>query len=58
MCADGSITNNPGPDIYAGVISIRAVRLLIFLAQLNGMDVSAADVSRAFLYNDCLENFT
>ena len=55
MCADGSITDDPGPDIYAGVISVRAVRLLMFLAQLNGMNVCAADVSQAFLYGDCLK---
>ena len=55
MCADGSITDDPGPDIYAGVISVRVVILLIFFARLNGMDVCATDVIQAFLYGDCLK---
>ena len=55
MCVDGSVTDDLGPEIYACVILIRAVRLLIFLAQLNDIDVCAADVSQAFLYGDCPE---
>ena len=56
IVANGSITEDLGHDIYSGVISIDNVRLALFLAQLNNLEVVATDISGAFLYADCKEN--
>ena len=55
MVANGSRTKDLDDSIYSGVVSIRAVRLLLFMAQLNDLSVCAADVSQAYLYSQCLE---
>ena len=40
----------PQNDIYSGVVSIETVRLAFVLVALNGLEVYAADISTALLY--------
>ena len=53
--ANGSHTADPGDDIYSGVVGIDAVRIALFLGELNGLKICATDISCAFLQSKCLE---
>ena len=35
--ADGHLTNIPVDSVYSGVVSLRGFRILLFLAELNGL---------------------
>jgi hypothetical protein len=39
MVADGHLTDIPLESIYFGVISLRGLRIITFLAKLNGLDL-------------------
>ena len=49
LVADGHLTDVPVESVYSGVVSLRGLRLIIFLAELNGMETWAADVGNAYL---------
>jgi len=39
----------PIESVYSGVVSLRSLRIVIFLAELNGLEGHAADVGNAYL---------
>ena len=47
--AGGHLTPDPIESIYSGVVSIRSLRLVIFLAKLNNLEVWGADIGNAYL---------
>jgi hypothetical protein len=47
--AGGHLTDPPLDSVYSGVVSLRSLRLIIFLAELNGLDLYAADIGNAYL---------
>jgi hypothetical protein len=47
--AGGHLTDPPLDSVYSGVVSLRSLRLVIFLAELNGLTLYAADVGNAYL---------
>jgi hypothetical protein len=49
MVADGHLTDVPLDSVYSGVISLRGLRTLVFLAELNGLDTWATDIGNAYL---------
>ena len=49
LVANGNLTQVPLESVYSGVVSLRGFRLLLFLAELNGMETWATDVSCAYL---------
>ena len=49
LVADGHLTALPLNSVYAGVVSIRGLRICIFLAELNGLEAHATDVGNAYL---------
>eukprot|EP00531_Pseudo-nitzschia_arenysensis_P008891 CAMPEP_0116125882 /NCGR_PEP_ID=MMETSP0329-20121206/6042_1 /TAXON_ID=697910 /ORGANISM="Pseudo-nitzschia arenysensis, Strain B593" /LENGTH=1908 /DNA_ID=CAMNT_0003619941 /DNA_START=154 /DNA_END=5877 /DNA_ORIENTATION=+ len=49
LVADGHLTDVPLDSVYAGVVSIRGLRICIFLAELNGLEAYATDVGNAYL---------
>ena len=49
LVAGGHLTPDPIESIYAGVVSIRSRRLVIFLAKLNNIEVWGADIGNAYL---------
>ena len=53
LVADGHLTPEPIENIYSGVVSLRNLRLVIFLGKLNHLDLWGADIGNA-----CLEAFT
>ena len=42
--ADGHLTPEPTVNIYSGVVSLRNLRLVIFLGKLNNLDLWGADI--------------
>ena len=49
ICARGDMTTADKDNSYSSVVSLRGLRLAILIAELNGLDVFAADVSSAYL---------
>ena len=49
LVADGHLTTEPIKNIYSGVVSLRNLRLLIFLGNLNQLDLWGADIGNTYL---------
>ena len=49
LVAGGHLTDIPLESVYSGVVSLRGLRLVIFLAELNGLPVWATDITSAYL---------
>ena len=49
LVAGGHLTPDPIESIYSGVVSIRSLRLVIFLAKVNNLEVWGADTGNAYL---------
>ena len=47
--AGGHLTDPPLESVYSGVVSLRSLRLVIFLSELNSLQLYAADVGNAYL---------
>ena len=47
--ADGHLTPEPIENIYSGVVSLRNPRLVIFLGELNHLELWGADIGNAYL---------
>ena len=47
--AGGHLTDPPIESVYSGVVSLRSLRLVIFLSELNSLHLYAADVGNAYL---------
>ena len=49
LVADGHLTDVPMESVYSGVVSLRGFRLVIFLAELNGLKAWSTDIGNAYL---------
>ena len=49
MVARGDKTNPPRESVYSGVASMRSLRIVCFLAELNGLQLTGGDVGNAYL---------
>jgi hypothetical protein len=49
LVADGHLTDVPLESVYSGVVSLRGFRLVVFLAELNGLELWATDIGNAYL---------
>ncbi len=49
LVADGHLTDVPLESVYSGVVSLCGFRLVLFLAELNGLETWATDVGNAYL---------
>ena len=49
LVADGSLTPEPVENIYTGVVSPRHLSLVIFLGELNNLELWGADIGNAYL---------
>ena len=49
LVADGHLTKDPVESIYFGVVSLRSLRMVVFLSQLNDLKIWGADVGIAYL---------
>ena len=44
MVADGHLTDIPVDSVYSGVVSLRGLRIKLFLAELNQLETWATDI--------------
>ena len=49
MVAAGHLTEVPVESVYSGEISLRGIRLMIFLAELNQMEAWGTNICSAYL---------
>jgi Reverse transcriptase (RNA-dependent DNA polymerase) len=49
LVADGHLTDIPIESVYSGVVSLRGFRLVLFLGQLNSLEVWSTDIGNAYL---------
>jgi hypothetical protein len=49
LVAGGHLTDPNTESVYSGVVSLRGIRLIVFLAELNGLQLWGADVGNAYL---------
>ena len=49
LVAHGHLTKEPVESIYSGVVSLRSLRMVVFLSQLNDLEIWGADVGNAYL---------
>ena len=49
LVADGHLTKEPVESIYSGVVSLKSLRMVVFLSQLNDSEIWGADVGNAYL---------
>ena len=49
LCADGNLTEVPIDSVYSGVVSLKSLRTMIFLAELNGLETWVTDIGNAYL---------
>ena len=47
--ADGHLTKDPNETVYSGVVSLRNLRLAMFLAELNNLQLWRVEVGSAYL---------
>ena len=49
LVAGGHLTDIPLSSIYSGVVSLRGIRLVLFLAELNNLESWSTDIGNAYL---------
>ena len=49
LVADGHLTKEHVESIYSGVVSLRSLRMVVFLSQLNNLEIWGADVGNSYL---------
>jgi hypothetical protein len=49
LVANGHLTDIPVDSVYSGVVSLRGLRMMIFLAELNQLELWATDIGNAYL---------
>jgi len=49
LVAGGHLTDTPIDSVYSSVVSLRGIRMLTFLAELNDLHVWSTDISSAYL---------
>ena len=58
LVADGSLTPEPVENIYSGVVYLRHLRLVIFLGELNNLELWRADIGKAFWKPTSMRSFS
>ena len=49
LVADGHLPKEPVESIFSGVVSLRSLRMVVFLSQLNDLEIWGADVGNAYV---------
>ena len=49
LVAGGHLTDTPLESVYSGVVSLRSVHIVAFIAELNDLDLWATDIGNAYL---------
>ena len=57
LVADGHLTKEPVESIYSGVVSLRSLRMVVFLSQLNDLEIWGADVEMHILKPTLMKSY-
>ena len=49
LVANGHLSEVPLSSVYSGVVPLRGIRLVLFLAELNGLGARSTDIGNAYL---------
>ena len=49
LVADGHLTGEPIESVYSSVVSLRSLRIVSFLNELNSLELWGADIGNAYL---------
>jgi len=49
LVADGHLTDLPVDSVYSGVVSLKGLRAMLFIAELNGLPIWSTDIGNAYL---------
>ena len=49
LVADGHLTAVPVESVYSSVVSLRCVRIVTFIAELNKLELWSTDIGNAYL---------
>ena len=49
LVADGHLIEVPSESVYSSVVSFRGIRIVAFLAELNGLNLWGTDIGNAYL---------
>ena len=49
LVADGHLTSEPAENSYSGVVSLRNLRLVILLGDLNNLDIWGAGIGNSYI---------
>ena len=49
LIADGHLTPEPVESSYSGIVSLRNLKLVIFLGKLNNLEIWGANIGNAYL---------
>jgi hypothetical protein len=49
LCANGNLTEIPINSVYSGAVSLKSLRTVIFLAELNGLETWATNIGYVYL---------
>ena len=49
VVAGGHLTETPVESIYSGVVSLRGIQIVTFIAKLNNLKVWQTDIGNAYL---------
>ena len=49
LVADGHLTDIPNESVYSSVVSLRGLRMMLFLGELNEIEVWGTDIGNAYL---------
>jgi hypothetical protein len=49
LCANGNLTEIPTHSVYSGVVSLKSLRTVLFLAELNKLQSWATDIGNVYL---------
>ena len=52
LVAGGHLTKPPNKSIYSGVVSLKGIRIVIFLGELNKMPIYSTHIGNAYLEAD------
>ena len=57
LVADGHLTKEPVESIYPGVVSLRSLRMVVFISQLNDLEIWGADVGNDILKPTLMKSY-
>ena len=49
LVPDGDLTDVPLSSVYSGVVSLRGIKLVLFIAELNGLESWGTEICNAYI---------